>query len=1392
MSRHGNKKINKALPESETFYRNTLDNMLEGCQILGHDWRYLYLNATAEVHNHRPNQELLGNTYMEMWPGIESTHIFAEIKRCMEERVPVQLENGFAYPDGAMGWFNLSIQPIPEGVLILSIDVTEYKRAQKQTSQMNRLYATLSQVNQMIVRVKDREDLYQSICDIAVKFGEFSLAWVGLLDETSGDVRPIVANGFDIRQWPFPIINIHDGKLQNSLVATAIRTSQVVTSENIQTDQRTQGLLSPVNDYGFHSSAAVPFRLRGKTIGVVSLVSREIGFFKAEVETHLLEEMGLDISYALDAIETAAEHKRAEQALAESEERFSKAFYQSPIGISLVDLTDFTIRDVNTALLDLLEGKREQLIGQNVLLLNLLIEPEVRAAIGKELQEHGMFRNKEAKFRRASGELRHMLNSGALVTIGGKPHSLTLIQDVTERKQAETQLRFHASIVESARDSIIGKTLDGIILSWNPGAERLYSYKPEEVIGKSLTMLLPPERPDELAFILENIKKGKRIEQYETIRIAKDGRRVDVSLTVSPILDDKGQIVGASSVARDISERKRAEELLRESEQKFSTLFEKSSFAISLSKLPEGLIVNINEAFEKAFGYTKQEVIGKTSVELGINPDSEGRARLLSALNEGGSARNQELVLHTKSGEERIFSVNIDLVEIRGQKYVLNMTQDITERKRAEAQVEYQARLLENVNDAVLATDTQFNITSWNHAAEEMYGYKAAEVLGQKAQKVIHSELNDEQRTIAVQSLNENGSYRTEVLQYHRDGHSFWVEVSTFVLKESNGQIYGYVTINRDITQRKEAEKQIRRQLRYLNALRMIDIAISSSFDLHIVLDVVLQQVFSQLGVDASAVLLYNPQLQTIEYAASRGFRSNALHYTDLKLGEGYAGRAVIERKTIRISDLMETGSKLANSLLLEHESFVEYYGAPLIAKGNVIGVLEIYHRSHLNIDSEWLEFLETLAGQAAIAIDNAQLFETLQRSNADLERRVVERTAELNQTNAELEHANQIKDEFLANMSHELRTPLTSILGLSESLLEERRGSLNEHQQKSLQIIESSGRHLLELINDILDLSKIEAGKFDFYPQPISVDEICRASLAFIKAQAVKKSITVTYIQDTSVSKIFADPRRLKQILVNLLSNAVKFTPENGEVSLQVKADLEQDRIKFSVIDNGIGIAAEDMRLLFQPFVQVDSGLNRQHEGTGLGLALVQKLTDLHGGSVQTESEVGKGSRFTVNLPCLEKELEKLEKLESQSTHPALGWTENSEVQAEVSTRQGVILLADDNMPSVLTIGEYLESHGYEVVVAHDGSEAVEKAKAIDPDLILMDIQMPVMNGLEAIVRLRGNARFAETPIIALTALAMPGDRERVLLAGANEYMSKPVSLKALRQEIANLLQDG
>ncbi len=257
-----------------------------------------------------------------------------------------------------------------------------------------------------------------------------------------------------------------------------------------------------------------------------------------------------------------------------------------------------------------------------------------------------------------------------------------------------------------------------------------------------------------------------------------------------------------------------------------------------------------------------------------------------------------------------------------------------------------------------------------------------------------------------------------------------------------------------------------------------------------------------------------------------------------------------------------------------------------------------------------------------------------LKAERAMLAQRVAERTADLRAANEKLAKANRLKDEFIANMSHELRTPLNAILGMSEALQEEVYGPLNERQIRSLHNIEESARHLLALINEILDISKIEADKLELDIGLVAVESVCQASLRLIDKEAQKKRLQVSLSIDSTVTLLQADERRLKQILVNLLNNAVKFTPEGGAIGLEVVDDAEQEMIHFTVWDTGVGIPQENIELLFQPFVQLDGSLARRHEGTGLGLALARRLVELHGGGISVKSEVGKGSRFTVSLP--------------------------------------------------------------------------------------------------------------------------------------------------------------
>ena len=971
-------------------------------------------------------------------------------------------------------------------------------------------------------------------------------------------------------------------------------------------------------------------------------------------------------------------------------------------------------------------------------------------------------------------------------------------------------------------------------------------------------------------------------------------------------------------------EKARADLALRHSEARFRSLIENSSDEVYILS-PTGLILYESPSLQPTLGYPTAELTGRNLFEL-VHPDDLAHVQsLFQRLVDRPTRHLRDLfrLLRQDGMWCWVEAVGTNLLHEPAIQGIVVNYHDVTERVQAEERIRYQALLLENVSDAVISTDMNSVIRSWNKAAELMFGYTAEQVIGQVAASVIKTEYVSTSRAIVLDQLQTTGSWKGEMRIFREDGTIVDSIASASVIRDGHGQALGYIALHHDITarkrteemlqasesryrlatratndviwewdaqtnqltwsenvlfvfgyapeeigsdaswrderihpterqrvisarqeaiqgnewiwadeyrfllkngsyatisdqgyierdpsgqairligamsditHRKKAEDRIRQQLQQLSALRVIDIAISSTFDMKTSLSVLLDKLTSQLKVSAATILLFHEPTLMLEYAAGNGFIFDTIEQTHLKIGEGWAGRAALERHTIHIPNLTEFEERITPRRLLIDEGFISYYAMPLIAKGELKGVLEIFHRDQLHPDSQWLEFLEALAGQAAIAIDNSQLFESLQRSKTELEQRVAERTAELHRMNIELEGANRAKDEFLANMSHELRTPLNSIIGLSESLLEQGHDSLSEKQQKSLQTIASSGHHLLELITDILDLSKIEAGKFEFLPQLVPVDDLCRSSLAFVNNQATKKSISVMYENEASVARISADPRRLKQILINLLSNAVKFTPENGQVTLYVRTIPEQDRMEFSVRDTGIGIAPEDLGRLFQPFVQLDSTLNRQYEGTGLGLSLVQKLADLHGGSVEVESDgvPGKGSRFTVYLPLAPEGITAAEGAELDAELAGDGQGESVSESFERTPIRATVLIAEDNAANILTLGDYLEAHGYKIIVAHDGMEALEKAEVLNPDVILMDIQMPVMSGLEAMTRLRAHPRFESTPIIALTALAMPGDRERCLQAGATEYMSKPVGLRNLVNTVARLLKQA
>ena len=433
---------------------------------------------------------------------------------------------------------------------------------------------------------------------------------------------------------------------------------------------------------------------------------------------------------------------------------------------------------------------------------------------------------------------------------------------------------------------------------------------------------------------------------------------------------------------------------------------------------------------------------------------------------------------------------------------------------------------------------------------------------------------------------------------------------------------------------------------------------------------------------------------------------------------------------------------------------------------------------------------------------------------------------------NQELQQANHLKSEFLANTSHEIRTPLSSILGFTHLMREQGFTPSSLKHQEYLNIILSSGQHLLALINDILDLSKIEANQLDLHWETVTVQSICQTAIALVREKANDKGLALTLEIAPQVTTLVADPLRLKQMLFNLLSNALKFTRQ-GSVGLQVTAD---DDLRFTVWDTGTGISDEQQQLLFRPYSQLANAAVRRDEGTGLGLALTQKLAELHGGRVEMHSQVGQGSRFTIVLPlvpltendCEDQTNDHLPEI-IETAQPALAISETvspssqqplshattqteipsarrsanpqvrfaSEKQAhpqtvKVPARSNHILLVEDNASNAKLMLTYLSKLGYELTWVKSGTEMRQALERALPALILMDIHLPGEDGLALTQQLKGDDRYRSIPIIAQTAMAMSGDRDLCLEAGITAYVSKPIDLSALARLVGRYVGRG
>jgi signal transduction histidine kinase len=412
---------------------------------------------------------------------------------------------------------------------------------------------------------------------------------------------------------------------------------------------------------------------------------------------------------------------------------------------------------------------------------------------------------------------------------------------------------------------------------------------------------------------------------------------------------------------------------------------------------------------------------------------------------------------------------------------------------------------------------------------------------------------------------------------------------------------------------------------------------------------------------------------------------------------------------------------------------------------------------------------------------------------NQQLEEKVVERTGELRNAvshiekvntslrtaNERLTEANRAKSEFLANVSHELRTPLNAIIGFSDLLRDRNVGRLNEQQDEFIRDIHESGEHLLRLINGILDLTKIEAGKMEVHREKFEVAGAARDAVAMVRPQAALKGLRVGVDTKDVAALVLLDPGMFRQILLNLLSNAVKFTPSGGEVQVVVRRE-ESDLI-LRVEDTGIGISAEDLKKVFDEFYQVDGSYSRTYSGTGLGLALVRKMIQMLDGDLEVDSAPGEGTRFKIRFPGAV--LEEAPQIPKAKPVPA--------ADRPVSNAS-TILVVEDNAVNRKLARNVLRSRGYRVLEATTGEEALKMLRRQRPDLVLMDLQLPGMDGLEVTRQIKRDPAISDLPVVALTAHVQEADERRALDAGCVGYITKPIRLAQFPKQVESYLEKG